>query len=187
MTHLSTLMPATRLAGATTMLLLAAGIFLVLPSPAEANPVFVPKATERCVAKATAASKTKSGHAVLDCVGLAAQACMNTPGGDTTVGMMDCLKGELDYWDGKLNAAYAKRRAEAKAEDAEMKRIGASSTKLDESLRKMQLAWIAYRDAACLHEQAKWQGGTGGGPATMACHMNETARQALKLDGWWPQ
>ncbi len=183
----SALMPATRLAGTTTMLLLAAGIFLAPMSPADANPVFVPKATDSCVAKATAASKTKSGHAVLDCVGLSAQACMNTPGGDTTVGMMDCLRGELDYWDAKLNAAYSKRRAEAKAEDAEMKRIGASSTTLEESLRKMQLAWIAYRDAACLHEQAKWQGGTGGGPATMACHMNETAHQALKLNGWWPQ
>ena len=31
------------------------------------------------------------------------------------------------------------------------------------------------------------KGGTGGGPATLACHMHETARQALKLEGWWAQ
>ena len=174
-------------AGHLSVLVGAVGLAVGLCTSVQAKPAFSPKATEACVVKATTASKSQSGHSVLDCVGQSAQACMNRPGGDTTVGMMDCLKAELDFWDARLNAAYAKRWAEAKAEDAEMKRIGASSTKLEESLQKMQRAWISYRDATCLHEQAKWQGGTGGGPATMACHMNETARQALKLDGWWSQ
>jgi uncharacterized protein YecT (DUF1311 family) len=166
---------------------LAAGLALVAFAPAQANPVFKPAATDACVTKASAQSKNKSDHAVLACVGQSAQACMRTPGGDTTVGMMDCLKGELDYWDGKLNAAYAKRLATAKSNDAELKSMGSAAPKTEPALRKMQRAWIGYRDAACLYEQSKWMGGTGGGPATMACQMEETARQALKLDGWWSQ
>jgi uncharacterized protein YecT (DUF1311 family) len=173
--------------GGLPVITLAAWLSLVAVVPAQANPAFKPAATDACVAKASAASKNKSGHAVLACVGQSAQACMNTPGGDTTVGMMDCLKGEVDYWDGKLNAAYAKRLATAKSDDAELKSMGSAAPKTEPALRKMQRAWIGYRDAACLYEQSKWMGGTGGGPATMACHMEETARQALKLDGWWSQ
>ena len=112
---------------------------------------------------------------------------MMTPGGDTTIGMIECLEGELGYWDGRLNAAYVKRVAIAKEQDAEMRELGSAAASIEESLRAMQRAWIAFRDASCLYEQAQWMGGTGGGPGTMACHMHETARQALKLEGWWGQ
>jgi len=168
----------------------AALVLSLIPGPgvaAPSEPAFNAGATDSCVVKASAATASKSGHAVLDCVGLAAQACMKKPGGDTTVGMMDCLKGELTYWDGKLNAAYAKRLAADKVNDAELKSLGSAAAKSEPALRKMQRAWIAYRDAACAYEQAQWMGGTGGGPATMDCHMQETARQALKLEGWWSQ
>lgn len=151
------------------------------------GPVVDAKATEACLAKETIARATKYSHAVLDCVGLAAKACMRKPGGETTLGMMECLKGELAYWDGKLNKAFANRLADAKASDAELAGMRFSGPKIEPSLRKMQEAWIAYRDAACLYERAQWMGGTGGGPATMDCHMQETARQALKLDKWWSQ
>lgn len=154
---------------------------------ATTKPVFAPQPTEACVAELQGTSLTRSGHTILDCVGRAAQACMTTPGGDTTVGMMACLEGELRYWDSRLNAAYATRIADATAQDAEMRRIGSANTSLETSLRIMQRAWISFRDKSCLYEQAQWMGGTGGGPATMACHMHETARQALKLEGWWAQ
>ena len=172
----------------------AVGFMLALSTAsfaADANattePIFSPSATEACVAKLQVTSPARSGHAILDCVGRAAEACMTSPGGDTTVGMMACLKGELGYWDIRLNAAYAARVANAKAQDAEMRSMGSANTSLETSLRTMQRAWISFRDKSCLYEQAQWMGGTGGGPATMACHMHETARQTLKLEGWWAQ
>ena len=168
-------------------LIMAGALVAALAQPAQAEPVFSPDATEACVSGETARSPSRSGHSVLDCAGLAAQACMTTPGGDTTIGMIDCLQAELTYWDKRLNAAYATRLAAAKQEDAEMAKIRSAPSTLEDSLRKMQRAWISFRDAACLHEQAQWQGGTGAGPATVACHMQETARQALKLEGWWSQ
>lgn len=160
---------------------------LMSGAAAGAEPVFTPAATEACVNEAYRTSPGLSGQAVLDCVGRAAGACMMTPGGDTTVGMMACLDGELAYWDARLNAAYAGRIAVAREQDAEMRELGSAAPSIEESLRAMQRAWIPFRDASCLYEQAQWMGGTGGGPATLACHMQETARQALKLEGWWGQ
>jgi uncharacterized protein YecT (DUF1311 family) len=112
---------------------------------------------------------------------------MMTPGGDTTIGMIDCLGAENAYWDARLNAAYTARMVESRQADDETARLASAAASLADALRAMQRAWIDYRDATCLHEQAQWRGGSGGGPATMACHMVETARQALRLEGWWQQ
>lgn len=152
-----------------------------------AEPVFSSTATESCVSATAVNSPDLGGHDVLDCVGRAAAACMIKPGGDTTLGMMDCLQGELAYWDARLNAAYTKRIEVAQTQDAEMQTLGSAAASVEDSLRAMQRAWNSFSDAACLYEQAQWMGGTGGGPATLACHMHETARQALRLEGWWAQ
>jgi uncharacterized protein YecT (DUF1311 family) len=169
--------------------LLAAALALApaLNTIAHADPVFSTKATAVCVAAATTDSPSLSGFAVLECVGDASQACMNTPGGDSTMGMMDCLQQELGYWDKKLNAAYAKRLAIAKKHDAQMASPSNATESIEDSLRKMQRAWISFRDASCIYEQSQWMDGTGAGPAGTACRMEETARQALKLEGWWSQ
>lgn len=160
---------------------------MIVGGPASAEPVFAPAATATCVDEAYATSPGLSGHGVLDCIGRAAGACMRAPGGDTTLGMMACLDGELGYWDARLNAAYAERIAAAQALDVEMRTLGSAAPSVEESLRAMQRTWGLFRDASCLYEQAQWMGGTGGGPATLACNMQETARQALKLEGWWGQ
>lgn len=162
-------------------------VTLAMDAPVLAEPAFASDPTETCVSEAYATSPGLSGHAVLDCVGRAAAACMMTPGGDTTIGMMECLDGERGYWDERLNASYGERVAIAKEQDAEMRELGSTAASIEESLRAMQRAWIAFRNASCLYEQAQWMGGSGGGPSTMACHMQETARQALKLEGWWGQ
>jgi uncharacterized protein YecT (DUF1311 family) len=148
--------------------------FLVLASPAAAQDlVFDPGVTEACLASGAGA----------DCIGRASDLCMaQTPGGDTTVGMGGCLDRELGWWDDRLNRVYGRLMAEEKATDAEMKRIGATVPSLSETLRAMQRAWIPFRDAACDYERAQWGGGSGGGPATLACLMDLTARQSLRLE-----
>ena len=167
--------------------LAVAALLLALDTPAMAEPVFSVDSTRTCVAGEVSRSPARGGHTVLDCVGRSAQACMATRGGDSTMGMMSCLQSELTYWDGRLNAAYGKRLTAAKTEDASKTSIRGSTVSQVDALRRMQRAWISYRDAACLYEQAQWLGGTGAGPATMACQLHETARQALKLEGWWSQ
>lgn len=154
-------------------------------APAQAEPVFAPGATESCVSQTSASSPSLSDHAVLDCIGRSAAACIMTPGGDTTIGMVECLGRERDYWDARLNAAYARRVVTAQEQDTELRGLGSAAASIEERLRAMQRAWMSFRDTSCLYEQAQWMGGTGGGPATMTCHMHETARQALKLEGWW--
>jgi uncharacterized protein YecT (DUF1311 family) len=156
-------------------------------APALGEPVFAADATEACVIEAHAISPGLCDHAVLDCAGRAAAACMMTPGGDTTIGMIECLGGELSYWNERLTAAYAERTAIAAQLDADLRELGSTAARMEESLQAMQAAWASFRDTSCLYEQAQWMGGTGAGPATMACHMKATAQQALKLEGWWGQ
>jgi uncharacterized protein YecT (DUF1311 family) len=168
----------------------AAAALLALPAPGRAQlppAPFDAAPTAGCVARAAAAAPARSGHAVLDCAGRAAQACIARPGQDNTLGMLACLDAERRYWDDRLNAAYARRLAGAREQDAAVASSRATVAEVEATLRAMQRAWISYRDAACRHEQAQWQGGSGGGPATMACQLHETARQALRLEGWWSQ
>ena len=151
-------------------------LFVGVAGPVMAQDVsFDPAATEACLS-------TSDGAARFDCVGLAATACMDAPGAESTVGMTGCLGGELDYWDARLNAAYgALMQVEGRVE-AEMAEAGSSASKPAEALRDMQRAWIAWRDASCLYERSQWGGGTGGGPASADCAMRLTAAQAMALE-----
>jgi uncharacterized protein YecT (DUF1311 family) len=179
---------AGRAAVAALALALAAGPALSAGADPQLPPAhFNTDVTVACVARAETDEPARSGYAVLACPGRAAQACIARPGQDNTVGMIACLDAEWRYWDARLNAAYARRIADARKQDAEMATIRATVEAVEPTLRAMQRTWIAYRDAACRHEQAQWLGGTGGGPATIACHLHETARQALLLEGWWRQ
>ncbi len=156
----------------------AAVLFAVaLGGPVRAQPElpFSPAETEACLSQAT-------GPAREICVGLSAAACIDTPDGYTTVGMSICLGHELEYWDGRLNAAYETLRESDGRTDAEMAELGSAAPPLVPALREMQRAWISFRDAACAYERAQWGGGTGGGPASVHCAMTITARQALALE-----
>jgi uncharacterized protein YecT (DUF1311 family) len=150
----------------------AAMLASALPAAAQDLP-FSAEPTETCLASAPSPE---------GCIGLAADACIDTPDGSTTVGMSYCLGRELEYWDGRLNAAYAELLRLEEAQDAEMKEIGASAPPTAEALRAMQRAWIGWRDAACAYERSQWGGGTGGGPATAGCLMRLTGEQALALE-----
>ena len=147
--------------------------------------VFAISHTSDCVAKIESGSPSLGDHAVLACVGQSAQACMMAPGGDSTVGMMDCLKAEADYWDARMADAYAQGLKAAQNNDDELNRLGSAAASITATFEARQDAWLAFREAACRHEQALWMGGTGAGPATQACYLHETARHALRLEGWF--
>jgi uncharacterized protein YecT (DUF1311 family) len=117
------------------------------------------------------------------CIGRAAESCQTQPGGETTVVMSFCFWKELGWWDARLNAVYGRLMEQERAIDAEIAALsGAPPASRADALRAMQRAWILFRDAACDYARSQWGGGTGGGPATHACLMHETARQALRLE-----
>jgi len=112
------------------------------------------------------------------CIGRAAAACMEQPGGSSTVAMGFCLDQELAYWDDMLNDAYGQLMQAMRAADEGLPSHLAIQAN---SLRDMQRAWIPYRDARCTHEASLWQGGTGASPAYLNCILHETGEQALYL------
>ena len=134
--------------------------------------------TERCLENAEMSDER------LACSGRASGACMNaTPEGNSTVGMGACLSNEAGWWDERLNTVYRQAMAQAKATDAETQQMGRSLPSQSEALRDMQRAWISFRDRKCDFEATLWQGGTGTGPAYMACLMHTTAQQVIFLEG----
>jgi uncharacterized protein YecT (DUF1311 family) len=137
---------------------------------------FEPAPTEACLAAAPAD--------LASCIGHAADACMlENPQGETTMGMGFCLSREWEWWDARLNVAYAALMELHAAGDARARAEGLEVPSVAEALRRMQRAWIAYRDASCDYERAQWSGGTGGGPATAACLMQHTGVRTLELEG----
>ncbi len=151
-----------------TLILLA-----LLPAPVLAQEMrFSPEPTAACLAAGG------SG-----CAGKAAEACMaGNEGGQSTYGMGFCLENERIWWDDRLNAAYKALTSVHNRQDAAAKAAGDPVANRQQGLRDMQRAWIGWRDAACAYEAAQWGSGTGAGPATLACLMRATARQALELE-----
>ncbi len=117
------------------------------------------------------------------CVGSAANYCMEaTEGGSSTAGMASCLGLEYEDWDRRMNRAYGLLMTRLKAEDEELATLGSAAPRQAPALLDMQRAWITFRDASCDYERTKWGGGTGGGPASIACMLHLTARQSLVLE-----
>jgi uncharacterized protein YecT (DUF1311 family) len=116
------------------------------------------------------------------CAGRAAEACMEAnPGGGSTYGMGFCLDQEWRWWDSELNTIYAQLMPLERAGDAANAAGGGLAPARAEALRRMQRAWIDWRDASCAYVGTQWDGGTGAGPAATACLVDMTARQALAL------
>jgi uncharacterized protein YecT (DUF1311 family) len=155
--------------------LVIAGLVLAAPAAAQEELPFSPAETEACLASATGLVREV-------CVGLSAAACINAPGGYTTVGMGYCLTQEGDYWYDRVNAAYQSLMTLEEAADAEMAELGSAAPPMAPALRDMQRAWIDFRDTSCQYEVTQWGGGTGQGPAFADCRMRMTARQTLALE-----
>lgn len=139
--------------------------------------IFEARHTKSCLNNAETISQQRQ------CIGLSANACMSANNvGGSTYGMGGCLSLEAEWWDGRLNDAYQILMRREKADDAENLSLGDNIPKKAPALRDMQRAWIKYRDATCTYEYSQWGGGTGGGPASVACVMMLTGEQALYLE-----
>jgi uncharacterized protein YecT (DUF1311 family) len=105
------------------------------------------------------------------CIGILATACVQKIGEIAReVDFAECRDRETKVWDKRLNEAY--RRAQNKMEKEAL-----------ENLRKVQRAWIAFRDVSCRQSSATFQG-TMAGPMESYCLMNLTARQAIWMENW---
>lgn len=170
-------------AGAISLAILLVGMlgagFAAQPALAQdVTPDYDPAILDGCLAQ----SQGQGYRARATCIGVGADACLMTDAGNSTVGVGSCFHAEWMDWDARLNATY---QALLVTQGELAEDIAAYSDRLPspvETMRDMQIAWIAYRDAACEWEYAQWGGGTGGGPASGACMMRLTALQVLLLE-----
>ena len=112
------------------------------------------------------------------CIGLSSTRCQDDNGYATVV-MSGCLSLETEWWDKRLNIAYQEALNKAREMDAENGEYAPSQA---EAIRDMQRAWIPFRDATCSYEASQWGGGTGQGPAYVACLLQMTADQVIYLE-----
>ena len=88
--------------------------------------------------------------------------------------MVDCYGREGDAWDARLNAAYKRALRNGGGED------------VAEGFRKVQRAWIAFREASCAQPAVVFKG-TMAAPMAAYCRMDMTAHQAIWLEKWLQQ
>lgn len=141
-----------------------------LPVRAEDDPS-APTAADRAAIAGCLAAADAAGHGPDGCIGAVSEPCLAEPGNDSNVMMGACLDKEASIWDGRLNADYD--RLMARLDDRRRR-----------ALRAMQRAWIALRNQTCEMEASFWEGGTGAGPASIACYMRETGHRAIVLRGY---
>jgi uncharacterized protein YecT (DUF1311 family) len=118
-----------------------------------------------------AAAQQAAPRQAESCIGVVSTACIQAEGNESTAVMVDCYGREGNAWDARLNAAYKKVLKSGDGDD------------VVEGYRKVQRAWIAFRDAACAQPAIVFKG-TMAAPMEAYCRMDMTARQALWLERW---
>lgn len=111
------------------------------------------------------------GEPYAPCVGDAARACQALPGGDTTLGITECLMAETRLWEEVMQAEYARQAEE----------LAALPGELPAQLAATQAAWRSYRDAECGLRYAYWIDGSIRTIVAGDCHLRKTAARAQEL------
>ena len=127
------------------------------------------------------AAALMAGYAPESCIGVLADPCMETEEGASTYGMMDCYGRELEVWDARLNASYRERLAPQTGPGS-----NAATDEMEaKQLRKIQAAWIPWREATCevLYAEGIPIYGSLAKVDSVYCNMVLTARQALWMEG----
>ena len=128
------------------------------------------------------AAKTAK-RAAETCIGSVQGPCLKAPGGETTVGMKECGGREIAAWDERLNAAYRIVLAGTLGKQETIRSGGAKKLTGADILRDAQRSWLTFRDKKCDAASLPMEGGTGAGLLSVDCYLQETARQALWLEG----
>ncbi|WP_189341792.1 lysozyme inhibitor LprI family protein [Mesorhizobium sp. M2A.F.Ca.ET.042.01.1.1] len=110
-------------------------------------------------------------HEPASCINYVTELCsFESDDGRSQLGLIDCANREVSVWEDRLNTTYAALMAKA-------------APKARDGYRKMQRAWIAYRDARCSAEASAETVNTDRQNNIMvSCALDATARQALILD-----
>lgn len=93
----------------------------------------------------------------------------------TTIGMSLCALTETAAWDAVLNADWKRLRAVMQRQDE------ADGGDRDGMLLKAQRAWLAFRDADCAFETARWGEGSMRQIAGAGCHADRTAGREIEF------
>jgi uncharacterized protein YecT (DUF1311 family) len=106
------------------------------------------------------------------CIGRIADACAETPEGQSTQGTVACNMREEKAWDALLNAEYQRLIRLLKKPEA------------IEDLRKAQRLWLTARDADCRVPYYFYDGGTIVQILGARCQLEHTAGRALLIRSW---
>ena len=136
--------------------------------------------TEDAEAIAALQACLASGDLPATCIGAAARHCAESHGRSGGVGI--CYGLEAEFWQARLDAAMVRLTPATAEAEAFSERVGWPDP--TPSLAAVTDSFAAYRDATCDMAGALWGGGSGAGPAWMACRMRVTAEQALRLERW---
>ncbi len=152
------------------------------PAAAQDAPFVEPKVdsslVDACLDNVSTAAEDGAPFPAVQCIGVAAEACMDRPDGSNTGVMITCVDQEAAHWDGLLNIAYKDLVAQAERLDAA--RPDLQPTQVDH-LREAQRSWIAFRDASCKMEAGLYRDGSMMGPMHANCLLQLTGEQALRL------
>jgi uncharacterized protein YecT (DUF1311 family) len=155
--------------------LIALIALLGLVAPARADDVPSPELTEalqQCIEAVNDSRASDDGSGDVpgytECIGVGTNACQSVPGGDSTIGMVDCNTKEQTFWDDMLNNAYGELEA----------RLDADAFA---ALKQAQEAWIPWRDAKCEAVLAIFSEGSIRGVIYSSCLMETTAQRAVDL------
>jgi uncharacterized protein YecT (DUF1311 family) len=107
----------------------------------------------------------------LNCVGRVSDPCLQSDGGQSTRGMVDCTDKETKVWDQMLNEEYGRL-------------LGILNAKAADEVRKAQRRWISSRDADCKVPYEIFEGGTMAQPVAANCMLTQTADRAVQVRAW---
>lgn len=101
------------------------------------------------------------------------QQCLESPEGQSTMGMVQCIAAELKIQDAALNGAYRSLIADMTPDQKA-------------GVQKAQRAWIAFRDADCASRYSPDWGSMSTLEANF-CMLRRTVERTIELETFGPK